>query len=90
MLGLGAWASSLPRFRRAIVPRGTYIVLTEPAPERLAEIGWTGGEGLADWRTALRYLRTTPDGRIAFGAAAATAGFGRRPRATAAVRRQRR
>jgi len=51
-------------------------VVTAPAPERLAEIGWTGGEGLADWRTALRYFRTTPDGRIAFGAAAATAGAG--------------
>ena len=76
VLGLGAWASSLPRFRRAIVPRGTYIVVTEPAPERLAEIGWTGGEGLADWRTALRYLRTTPEGRIAFGAASAAAGIG--------------
>ena len=76
VLGIGAWASSIRRFQRAIVPRGTYIVLTAPAPERLAEIGWTGGEGLADWRTALRYLRTTPDGRIAFGAAAATAGFG--------------
>jgi glycine/D-amino acid oxidase-like deaminating enzyme len=76
VLGLGAWASSLPVFRRAIVPRGTYIVVTEPAPERLAEIGWTGGEGLADWRTALRYFRTTSDGRIAFGAAAATAGAG--------------
>jgi len=76
VLGLGAWASSLPRFRRAIVPRGTYIVVTEPAPERLAEVGWTGGEGLADWRTALRYFRTTPDGRIAFGAASAAAGLG--------------
>ena len=39
-------------------------------------IGWTGGEGLADWRTALRYFRTTPDGRIAFGAASAAAGLG--------------
>ena len=76
VLGLGAWASSLPRFRRAIIPRGTYIVVTAPAPERLAEIGWIGDEGLADWRTALRYFRTTPDGRIAFGAAAATAGAG--------------
>jgi glycine/D-amino acid oxidase-like deaminating enzyme len=76
VLGLGAWASSLPRFRRAIVPRGTYIVVTEPAPERLADIGWTGGEGLADWRTALRYFRATPDGRIAFGAASAAAGLG--------------
>jgi glycine/D-amino acid oxidase-like deaminating enzyme len=76
VLALGAWTASLPRFRRAVVPRGTYIVVTAPAPERLAAIGWTGGEGLGDWRTALRYLRTTPDGRIAFGAAAATAGLG--------------
>lgn len=76
VLGLGAWTASLPRFHRAIVPRGTYIVLTEPAPERLEEIGWTGGEGIGDFRTALHYLRTTPDGRIAFGAAASTAGVG--------------
>jgi glycine/D-amino acid oxidase-like deaminating enzyme len=76
VLGLGAWASTLPTFRRTIVPRGTYIVVTEPAPDRLAEIGWTGGEGLADWRTALRYFRATPDGRIAFGAASAAAGLG--------------
>ncbi|MEP6757827.1 MAG: FAD-dependent oxidoreductase [Actinomycetota bacterium] len=76
VIGLGAWAASLSAFRRAIVPRGTYIVVTEPAPERLTEIGWTGGEGLADWRTALHYLRATPDGRIAFGAASAAAGLG--------------
>jgi glycine/D-amino acid oxidase-like deaminating enzyme len=50
--------------------------VTAPAPERLEEVGWIGGEGLADWRTALRYFRTTADGRIAFGAAAATAGSG--------------
>jgi len=74
VLGLGAWASNLAPFRRSIVPRGTYIVLTEPVPEALDEIGWTGGEGLADWRTALRYFRTTRDGRIAFGAASAVAG----------------
>jgi glycine/D-amino acid oxidase-like deaminating enzyme len=76
VLALGAWSASLPAFRRSIVPRGTYIVVTAPAPDRLAEIGWTGGEGLGDWRTALHYSRTTPDGRIAFGAAAATAGAG--------------
>jgi glycine/D-amino acid oxidase-like deaminating enzyme len=75
-LGLGAWTAAVPRFRRAIVPRGTYIVVTAPAAERLAETGWTGGEGIGDWRTALRYFRTTPDGRIAFGAGAATAGIG--------------
>jgi glycine/D-amino acid oxidase-like deaminating enzyme len=76
VVGLGAWTSSLPRYRRLIVPRGTYIVVTEPAPGRLEEIGWTGGEGVGDYRVALHYLRTTPDGRIAFGAASATTGAG--------------
>ena len=30
---------------------------------------WTGGEGVYDFRTGLHYLRTTRDGRIAFGGA---------------------
>jgi glycine/D-amino acid oxidase-like deaminating enzyme len=76
VLGLGAWTAGIRRLHRTIVPRGTSIVLTRPAPERLEELGWTGGEGIGDWRTALHYLRTTPDGRIAFGAAGSAAGFG--------------
>jgi glycine/D-amino acid oxidase-like deaminating enzyme len=76
VLGLNAWASQLPQFHRSVIPRASYIVITDPAPERLAEIGWTGGEGIYDFRTALHYLRTTPDGRLAFGAAAAPAGIG--------------
>ncbi len=56
----------------------SYIVLTEPIPERLADIGWTGGEGLADARFTLHYLRTTRDGRIAIGGGGGRAGFGGR------------
>jgi len=33
----------------------------------LEALGWTGGEAISDGRTLLHYLRTTPDGRIAFG-----------------------
>jgi len=69
IVALGAWGRHWDAFRRSLMVRGTYMVMTEPAPERLAEIGWTGGEGLYDLRTALHYLRTTPDGRIAFGGA---------------------
>jgi len=76
ILGMGAYMAPLRHFRRAIVPRGTYIVLTEPIPERLEALGWTGGEGIYDFRTALHYLRTTRDGRLAFGSAAAVAGLG--------------
>jgi glycine/D-amino acid oxidase-like deaminating enzyme len=45
----------------------SHIVLTEPVPDLLEEIGWTGGECITDCRTMLHYFRTTPDGRIAFG-----------------------
>jgi glycine/D-amino acid oxidase-like deaminating enzyme len=76
VLALGAWLAGTRRFHRSIVPRGSYIVVTEPVPGALEEIGWTGGEGLADWRSALRYFRTTADGRIAFGAASAATGIG--------------
>jgi glycine/D-amino acid oxidase-like deaminating enzyme len=45
----------------------SHIVITEPAPELLEEIGWTGGECITDSRALVDYFRTTPDGRIAFG-----------------------
>lgn len=45
----------------------SHIVVTEPAPELIAELGWTGGECITDSRALLHYFRTTPDGRIAFG-----------------------
>jgi len=56
----------------------SYIVLTEPIPDRLEEIGWTGGEGIADGRLTLHYGRTTADGRIALGGGGGRAGFGGR------------
>ena len=45
----------------------SHIVLTEPVPDLLEEIGWTGGETITDTRALVHYFRTTPDGRIAFG-----------------------
>lgn len=56
----------------------SYIVLTEPIPARLADLGWTGGEGVSDGRFTLHYLRATPDGRIALGGGGGRAGFGGR------------
>jgi glycine/D-amino acid oxidase-like deaminating enzyme len=69
VLGVNAWAHAWRAFRRDVAVRGTYIVMSAPAPEALERIGWTGGEGLYDFRTALHYVRSTPDGRIAFGGA---------------------
>jgi glycine/D-amino acid oxidase-like deaminating enzyme len=67
VLAMNAWAQHWKRFRRAITVRGSYVVLTAPAPERLEALGWTDGSGVSDFRSALHYIRTTPDGRIAFG-----------------------
>src|SRR6266581_2144792 len=63
----GAWATSWKRFRPYLTVRGSYMVITEPAPERLEQIGWTGGEAVRSMRSSIHYLRTTRDGRIAFG-----------------------
>ncbi len=78
VIALNAWAAGWPWFGRRLVTWSSYIVLTEPIPERLADIGWTGGEGVADARFTLHYLRTTPDGRIAIGGGGGRAGFGGR------------
>ena len=67
VLAVNAWGVGWPQLNRRLVAWSSYIVLTAPAPEKLKKIGWTGGELISDFRTSLRYFRTTPDGRIAFG-----------------------
>jgi glycine/D-amino acid oxidase-like deaminating enzyme len=69
IVGLNAWANVWRAFRRSLVLRGTTIVVSAPAPARLEAMNWTGAEGVYDMRTSLHYLRTTRDGRIAFGGA---------------------
>ena len=76
VMGINAWAAGWPGFRTRLLTWGSYIVLTEPIPERLAEIGWTGGEAISDSRFTVHYFRTTRDGRVAFGAGVGEAGYG--------------
>ncbi len=77
VVAVGSWGMHWKRFRRTLAVRGSYIVLTEPAPERLEAINWTEGEALRDLRPSLHYVRTTTDGRIAFGCAGMQPGFAR-------------
>src|SRR5207253_1807960 len=63
---------------RSLTNFGSYVVLTEPAPEQLAEIGWTGGEAIVDGRMFLHYFRTTNDGRVLMGSGSGPIGFGGR------------
>ena len=68
VLAVGAAAKS-PRgpLRNNLTVASSHIVLTEPVPDLLEEIGWTGGESITDSRALIDYFRTTPDGRILFG-----------------------
>lgn len=67
-------------FRNALAVASSHIVLTEPVPEVLEELGWTGGEPISDARTLLHYFRTTRDGRIAFGWGGGRMAYGARRR----------
>jgi glycine/D-amino acid oxidase-like deaminating enzyme len=53
--------------RDRLTVASSHIVLTEPVPDVLERIGWTGGDCITDSRALLHYFRTTRDGRIAFG-----------------------
>jgi glycine/D-amino acid oxidase-like deaminating enzyme len=80
VLAVNAWAAGWPGagFGSRMITWSSYMVLTEPIPDRLAEIGWTGGEGISDCRFTNHYFRTTHDGRIAFGGGGGRAGYGGR------------
>lgn len=67
ILATNAWASSVPELRKIIIPVTSTVLITEPIPERLKQIGWTGGEAITDSQLMVDYYRTTRDGRIAFG-----------------------
>ncbi|HEU0243957.1 MAG TPA: FAD-dependent oxidoreductase [Candidatus Limnocylindrales bacterium] len=80
VLAVNAWAAGWKRggFGHRMITWSSYMVLTEPIPDRLAGLGWTGGEAITDCRFTNHYFRTTADGRIAFGGGGGRAGYGGR------------
>lgn len=63
---------------RCIAVVSSDMVVTEPQPEALAEIGLTSGVCVSDSRLIVNYYRTTPDGRLAFGKSLARLAYGGR------------
>ncbi len=78
VIATGGAIAGLPGMRRRLTLTSSHIAITEPVPELLEEIGWTGGECITDSRAMIHYFRTTPDGRIAFGWGGGRVGFGAR------------
>jgi glycine/D-amino acid oxidase-like deaminating enzyme len=75
VVAVNAAATGWRPVARHVTNFGSYVVLTEPVPELLEEIGWTGGEAVLDARMFLHYFRTTPDGRVLMGSGSGPIGF---------------
>jgi glycine/D-amino acid oxidase-like deaminating enzyme len=67
VLAANSATAGFPGYRLSLAVASSHIVLTEPVPDVLEELGWTGGEAVVDSRTLVHYTRTTRDGRIVFG-----------------------
>jgi len=78
VLAVNAAAAGWPGLRLRLTVASSHMVITEPVPDVLEALGWTGGECIADRRTFLHYFRTTRDDRIAFGWAGGRLAFGAR------------
>jgi glycine/D-amino acid oxidase-like deaminating enzyme len=76
VVAVNAAASGWRPVARHVTNFGSYVVLTEPVPELLEAIGWTGGEAVLDARMFLHYFRTTADGRVLMGSGSGPIGFG--------------
>jgi glycine/D-amino acid oxidase-like deaminating enzyme len=75
VVAVNAAATGWRPVARHVTNFGSYVVLTEPVPELLEEIGWTGGEAVLDGRMFLHYFRTTSDGRVLMGSGSGPIGL---------------
>ena len=78
VVATNAWMTGWRPAGRRLTNFGSFVVLTEPVPDALAGIGWTGGEAIVDGRMFLHYFRTTADGRVLMGSGSGPIGFGGR------------
>jgi glycine/D-amino acid oxidase-like deaminating enzyme len=78
VVATNAWSAAWNQVAKRLTNFGSYVVLTEPVPELLEEIGWTGGESISDGRMFLHYFRTTNDGRVVMGSGSGPIGRGGR------------
>ena len=56
-----------PQVKAHVTVFSSYALMTEPAPDRLAQMGWNGEEGISDMRMFVHYFRKTIDGRVLMG-----------------------
>lgn len=67
VLAIGPATAGFRPLRSRLAVSSTHMVVTEPVPDVLEELGWSGQECISTARRYLNYFRTTTDHRIAFG-----------------------
>lgn len=67
LVATNAWAGSIPEINRYVYAVDGQVTATEPVPELLDELGWTGGEAIADGQMQVLYFQRTVDGRVLLG-----------------------
>jgi len=77
VLAINAWmASQFRQFERSIAIVSSDMIITEPCPELLDELGLQHGASICDSRIFVHYYRTTSDGRLMLGKGGNTFAFG--------------
>lgn len=79
VLGLNAWmARAFQQFERSVAIVSSDMVITEPCPELLDEIGLDSGISVLDSRIFVHYYHNTSDGRLMLGKGGNTFAYGGR------------
>ena len=65
-MAINGASGQVRRLRDRLTVSSSHIVLTEPVPDVIEQLGW-GAEAITDGRALLHYFRTTNDGRILLG-----------------------
>ena len=79
VLAMNAWmARAFPQFERSVAIVSSDMLITEPRPDLLNEIGLTSGVTVLDSRIFVHYYHNTPDGRIMLGKGGNTFAYGGR------------
>lgn len=78
VLAANAWLASIPELLRHMYIVESEVIATEPVPETLSRIGWTGGESICDSQAHVLYYQRTPKGRVIFGRGSGKIAYGDR------------
>ncbi|MDF3843402.1 FAD-dependent oxidoreductase [Pseudomonas citronellolis] len=79
VLAINAWmARAFPQFERTVAIVSSDMIITEPRPDLLRQIGLTSGVTVLDSRIFVHYYHNTPDGRLMLGKGGNTFAYGGR------------